>query len=73
MENRCHFCRFSDRHDPNCPEVVGGVSFHHWEAGYYTGRNGLKPWDEETPAFTMGWLRGNAIFESRQNDIDPHN
>ena len=64
--SECYFCRrFPGGHEDGCPGLTeeGSPERREWNAGYLDGRTGIQRTEPPTPAYVLGWAKGEIAAE----------
>ena len=70
--SECYFCRYSGgNHDVACPKSIANenpeAAEWDWRAGYQLGKAGEEKPAKSSPAFDLGFHRGEVALEETQN------
>jgi len=61
----CKYCGWKNDHNPSCPAIV----IRYWDDGYSIGISGKRmPEDAINNTFRLGWVKGAAALEERENN-----
>lgn len=69
LSKHCWKCGWNGGgHDPVCPELIP-ANRADYDRGYSRGRAG-KPKESDSPAYSLGWLKGESALEAAENGSD---